>query len=159
MLRGVPVTEPLYDATEMIQMVAKISNQTIRDRVFERYGGGCVYCARLVTDSIGRCGTAMRIDHVWPVSRGGPDEESNYVLACRDCNTAKSDKILWTGWIPPRARSNGGEDGPLAADLRRDAAMVDTSRALAAWWRSYAWRLELDVLQLRAALLSLSRGG
>ena len=35
----------------------------------------------------------MEIDHVFPRSRGGSDEEENLWLACPFCNNAKSDQI------------------------------------------------------------------
>jgi len=31
----------------------------------------------------------LQIDHIWPVSRGGPDEEWNYQLLCQKCNYDK----------------------------------------------------------------------
>lgn len=47
-------------------------------------GGICYYCERSV--SLGGVK-----DHVQPVSRGGSDGIDNVVLACWDCNAAKSD--------------------------------------------------------------------
>ena len=35
----------------------------------------------------------MEIDHIFPKSRGGGDEEENLWLACPFCNNAKSDQI------------------------------------------------------------------
>ena len=33
------------------------------------------------------------IDHRFPVSRGGGNDESNLVTACEDCNSGKSDEV------------------------------------------------------------------
>ena len=41
----------------------------------------CVYCQRKQT--------ALTIDHVIPVSRGGPNDFENCVACCKDCNTLK----------------------------------------------------------------------
>lgn len=63
-----------------------------RWRVFNRDNFRCVYCgagqeSRLV------------IDHGDPFSKGGDDDESNYVTACAGCNAGKRDRVL----IPPAA--------------------------------------------------------
>ncbi len=42
-------------------------------------GGKCVYCG----------GAAEQLDHVIPVSRGGPDVFGNLVSACTQCNATK----------------------------------------------------------------------
>lgn len=40
--------------------------------------------------------TAFEVEHVRPTSLGGGDELTNLALACRSCNSFKSDAI--TGW-------------------------------------------------------------
>lgn len=55
----------------------------LRRAVYERDNGVCRYCGRqLGSDS-------FTIDHVFPVAKGGGDEESNLVVACRPCNSSK----------------------------------------------------------------------
>lgn len=51
----------------------------------------CAYCARK--------GVPLHRDHVVPRSRGGPDNASNIVMACPQCNHAKRDKLPseWLG--------------------------------------------------------------
>lgn len=56
----------------------------LRQAVFDRDGGVCVYCGR-------RTGI-MTCDHVLPVSRGGSSTLDNLVTACLACNTSKSTK-------------------------------------------------------------------
>ena len=51
-------------------------------QVVERDGGTCRYCG----------GPATTADHVIPKSRGGSDDPSNLVAACRSCNSAKRDR-------------------------------------------------------------------
>lgn len=48
--------------------------------VTEKHGRLCVYC---------RCVMADSLDHVMPRSRGGSDDPSNLVPACRPCNSSK----------------------------------------------------------------------
>ena len=54
-------------------------------------GQDCEYCARE---------TAVVIDHVIPVSRGGTDDRPNLAAACWECNAEKSDMTLdeWETW-------------------------------------------------------------
>jgi len=51
-----------------------------------RDGRCCVYCG----DTDG----PFHFDHLFPVSRGGPDTASNIVVACAACNLSKRDKTL-----------------------------------------------------------------
>lgn len=51
-------------------------------RVIARDGGVCAYCGDVATTS----------DHVVPKSKGGTDDLSNLVAACRPCNSRKKDR-------------------------------------------------------------------
>lgn len=53
--------------------------------VIESDGSRCRYCGT-------ECFEDLTIDHVFPRSRGGSDNPSNLVVACRSCNSRKSDK-------------------------------------------------------------------
>jgi hypothetical protein len=60
-----------------------------RDAIHEKHNGRCVYCGA----------PSDEIDHVMPLSRGGSNQESNLVAACRHCNRTKSDRLLSElGW-------------------------------------------------------------
>ena len=48
--------------------------------------GACIYCDELMR-------YYWTIDHLWPVSKGGSNLPRNIVLACRSCNSAKSDRV------------------------------------------------------------------
>jgi 5-methylcytosine-specific restriction endonuclease McrA len=50
-----------------------------RAKVLERDGWTCVYCH----------GPADTVDHIIPVSQGGPGTEDNLVAACRSCNSRR----------------------------------------------------------------------
>lgn len=47
------------------------------------YASLCQYCEKLLEEG------QHSIDHVFPLSRGGPNTLSNVVLACRACNSKK----------------------------------------------------------------------
>lgn len=70
----------------------------IRWNVFQRDNFRCVYCGV----SRGE-GATLVVDHGDPFSRGGADDESNYVTACKPCNDGKKAKIV----IPPAAEIGG----------------------------------------------------
>lgn len=57
--------------------------------ILKRYGqlnGMCYYCKKPVKVKDATC------DHVIPLCRGGDDEESNWELACKPCNTKKGQR-------------------------------------------------------------------
>lgn len=58
--------------------------QTVRNAVWQRCGGQCVYC---------QSSSYLEFDHVIPVAKGGSNSETNVQLLCRACNLSKSDKI------------------------------------------------------------------
>ena len=63
----------------------------VRLSVFQRDEFTCRYC--------GESGKPLECDHVFPVSRGGSNDTSNLVTACRTCNRTKADKTLEElGW-------------------------------------------------------------
>jgi 5-methylcytosine-specific restriction endonuclease McrA len=55
-----------------------------RRRVLARDRHTCVYCGA----------AADTIDHIRPVSRGGKNEWTNLVAACRRCNCRKADRTI-----------------------------------------------------------------
>lgn len=52
--------------------------------------GHCCYC--------GRVGLPLHLDHVIPITKGGPSDPWNLALCCRSCNSSKGDRLLeeWT---------------------------------------------------------------
>jgi len=65
-----------------------ISDAT-RSRIRQAANEQCGYC-RISSHLVY---ATMEIDHIFPKSRGGGDEEENLWLACPFCNNAKSDQI------------------------------------------------------------------
>ena len=70
----------------------------VRWNVFQRDEFRCVYCGAAKKD-----GAVLVVDHGDPFSKGGADDESNYVTACKPCNDGKKAKIV----IPPAAEVAG----------------------------------------------------
>ena len=65
-----------------------------RRRLMARQSGLCCYCGVPMTPPVdGHRGplTAATIDHLLPRSRGGTDDPGNLALACRRCNSRKTD--------------------------------------------------------------------
>ena len=63
--------------------------KALRKRVAEQAQFKCGYCL----SSVYIVGAPMEIDHIIPVSLGGPTEEENLWLACSLCNDHKSGRI------------------------------------------------------------------
>ena len=121
---------------------------TLKERVFSRDDGKCVYCGK----------EASVLDHKLPVALGGKTTYENLVAACPDCNTRK-------GALHP-ARFTPRKDGefevqpevqegvyPIAPnpsiELSRESP-VEPSRVitLPLWWNTLgkdaSWGLEVD---------------
>ncbi|WP_438297722.1 HNH endonuclease [Streptomyces sp. HUAS TT7] len=65
------------------------------------------------------CGTeADEVDHIWPVSLGGPEHVSNLVAACGTCNRSKADRLL-TEWVLARVHQGVLADHKVAAEYAR----------------------------------------
>jgi 5-methylcytosine-specific restriction endonuclease McrA len=63
--------------------------------VFERDGGHCAYCGwQVYLDVAALDHSKATVDHVAPLSFGGPDVSWNVVLACRLCNNRKQAQPL-----------------------------------------------------------------
>jgi 5-methylcytosine-specific restriction endonuclease McrA len=59
----------------------------VEQRIFDSTSGLCNYCDD----------EATAIDHFFPISKGGPDDEDNLVPACKTCNSSKHDShpVAW----------------------------------------------------------------
>jgi len=66
----------------------KSLSTSLRFEVFKRDGFRCIYCGSTPVQS------ALRVDHVEPVAKGGTDEPSNLVTSCFTCNAGKAARRL-----------------------------------------------------------------
>ena len=62
---------------------------TLRERIFERDGWRCAYCAGVFPPE------QLSLDHVQPRMRGGDNSPGNLVTACKACNTRKGHLAAW----------------------------------------------------------------
>lgn len=72
----------------------ELANLKIK-RLFLSSLATCPYCSACVQTS------AMQVDHILPISRGGLHDPDNVCLACKPCNLSKGSKILFVEWTPP----------------------------------------------------------
>ena len=70
-------------------MYRETLNLSLRQHIYTRDKGRCVYCSVRLE--------SYHIDHVFPHSEGGPDYAGNLVLACPPCNLQKGERmdIAW----------------------------------------------------------------
>lgn len=61
-------------------------SEGIREQLLKRQKGRCVACGA----NLKECGS--HLDHIRPLSRGGPHEDANLQLLCPACNLSKSDR-------------------------------------------------------------------
>ncbi len=67
-----------------------------RNAIYERDNWTCQLCfMRLSLEAHYLSPTAPTLDHIQPRAHGGPDDESNLRLACRDCNNKRKTNIHW----------------------------------------------------------------
>ena len=65
----------------MVRRVRKSIPAKLRERIYARDGGACVYCG-----DPGSATVKLSLDHVQPHASGGPDTPDNLVTACTICN-------------------------------------------------------------------------
>jgi 5-methylcytosine-specific restriction endonuclease McrA len=61
---------------------------SVRFQVLKRDGYACQICGATAAD-----GAKLEIDHIFPVGRGGQNDEENLQVLCRNCNIGKSDSF------------------------------------------------------------------
>lgn len=91
--------------------------QGVRFDVFRRDNFTCVYCGRGSPD------VELHCDHKIAHSKGGSNDRSNLVTACRDCNSGKSAKTVKT--TSGRNVNNGNGFVGLYGHTRDDDGVID----------------------------------
>lgn len=71
-------------------------SETTRQRVRERADNRCEYCLSHQDYVMGR----LQLDHIYPIARGGSDNEDNLCLACELCNQKTHGLDPQTGQYP-----------------------------------------------------------
>lgn len=70
------------------QQKRKTISKKTRFEVFKRDSFKCQYCGKCAPEVI------LHVDHIHPVSKGGTNDLLNYVTACQECNSGKSNRLL-----------------------------------------------------------------
>ena len=60
----------------------ELSGYNLKEYLLQKYNYKCIYC--------NKSNVPLEIDHFIPKSKGGSDRVTNLVIACHDCNQAKS---------------------------------------------------------------------
>lgn len=63
-------------------------------RLLSRYRNRCAYCEVKLGPWGRSASNSLQWDHVLPLSKGGADSVGNLLPSCRECNRAKSAKLL-----------------------------------------------------------------
>ena len=58
--------------------------------IYLRDGLACVYCGQSVEED----GIVMTLDHLKPRSKGGKNEPTNLITACKTCNSSRGNRAV-----------------------------------------------------------------
>lgn len=70
----------------MSSLSKNVRKRRVRLKILAAQDGRCFYCTAKLSN------TKSTTDHVIPISKGGTNEQSNMVVACKPCNNAKGDR-------------------------------------------------------------------
>lgn len=76
------VSEPFTESSEL-RKISRIISRKMFLRIVRRDNQTCQICGRTLKED------EIEIDHIIPFSKGGPTEESNLRVLCKDCNRKK----------------------------------------------------------------------
>lgn len=65
-------------------------NKFVLFNVFERDNFRCAYCGKTSYED----GVKLIVEHIFPRSKGGTNDNHNVITACNDCNSRKKDKVM-----------------------------------------------------------------
>jgi hypothetical protein len=86
------------------------ATRQLKDKIFLRDRYMCAYCLDFYQPEV------LRVDHIFPKSKGGKDDPKNFVTACRWCNAEKYAKVLEK---PPIVENIKLEEGDLSISTRQ----------------------------------------
>jgi hypothetical protein len=86
----IPFHFPMAESPSISQRISE--RRFLRRKVKERDGELCAWCSCKMTTE------EATIDHVIPVSFGGPDQPYNLIRACRSCNSARGNTSALDWW-------------------------------------------------------------
>ena len=97
-IRGI-IDNIVKDATFPRDRGDKTTDPQVRKAVLAKTHGRCYLCHRLWNPKLAKLlpnlyFEILHIDHIVPVSKGGPNHIGNYMPACSRCNVIKSNLTL-----------------------------------------------------------------
>jgi 5-methylcytosine-specific restriction endonuclease McrA len=90
--------------TRRARMAEIVTERFTYQEIFERDGGRCRYCGVALDPK------NWHLDHIIPVSRGGPHTRINACASCPTCNLKKSNKLLLEAIVMQQAQPSEAED-------------------------------------------------
>jgi 5-methylcytosine-specific restriction endonuclease McrA len=94
--------------TRRARMADIVTERFTYQEIFERDGGRCRYCGRVLDPA------KWHLDHIIPVSAGGPHIRANVCASCPACNMWKKDRLGVEALLHPeviaQARPSEAED-------------------------------------------------
>lgn len=64
------------------------------EKLLRVYGDKCVFCGvKMITDGMGQNPDSITIEHILPISKGGPKHIDNCTLSCHRCNSNKGSHL------------------------------------------------------------------
>ena len=125
-------------------MLIRLTDLTHRELIWRRSLGKCYYCAKDLPIA------DMHIDHMLPAKRGGTNDMSNLVAACRSCNIGKGDRTP-EEWRAPKPKQH--KMPPAVIQIRLDSPWKKRGQVALAK-RQQTWQSILEP-HVRALILCL----
>lgn len=91
-MKAHPEVRAVVKSNRRARITAAGGHVTAREwrEILVRHGNRCAYCGK----SAAELGRRLEMDHVVPIAKGGTNDASNVVPACRSCNARKGAKVV-----------------------------------------------------------------
>lgn len=76
-----------------------IPSDALKTRLAVEQKGCCALCCEPIDRDALLDAKKVQVEHLTPVSRGGTNDDSNLVIACRTCNQEKAGKTMCEYWV------------------------------------------------------------
>ncbi len=114
--RQYPPMTPAGKSTKRKKRTPEEHSRVVRFLARRDGGFACAYCGSVLSPS------AATLEHVVPLSKGGPDDAENMVIACFECNNLAGDLSVMEKLKKIRERLARLEAAENAAEIKEDFA-------------------------------------
>ena len=76
-----------------------IPSDALKTQLAVEQKGCCALCCKPIDRDALLDAKQVQVEHLTPVSRGGTNDETNLVIACRTCNQEKAGKTMREYWL------------------------------------------------------------